>query len=94
MCCSCGMVLVTTTASKHALLIRDTAGPEKIPWVKIAYVFVAPASISLKGKIASPAYVTIPLLIYICSDKGKTASCGYVIIPLLTYACSDNVILK
>ncbi len=45
---SCGMVLVTTTASKHALLMRDTAGPEKIPCVRIAYTFVAPASINLR----------------------------------------------
>ena len=33
---SWGMVLVTTTASKHALLMREMAGPEKIPWVRIA----------------------------------------------------------
>lgn len=48
---SCGMVLVTTTASKHALLIRDIAGPENIPWVKIAYTLVAPASVNLKKSI-------------------------------------------
>lgn len=35
-CSSCGIVLVTTTASKHALLIRDRAGSENIPWVNIA----------------------------------------------------------
>lgn len=53
MCCSCGMVLVTTTASKQALLIRDTAGPEKIPWVRMAYTLVAPASINLRTKTSS-----------------------------------------
>lgn len=45
---SCGIVFVTTTASKLALLIREMAGPEKIPWVKIAYTFVAPADTSLR----------------------------------------------
>jgi hypothetical protein len=39
--------LVTTTASKQALLILDIAGPEKIPCVKMAYTFVAPASSNL-----------------------------------------------
>lgn len=38
---------MTTTASKQALLIREMAGPEKMPWVKIAYTLVAPAEISL-----------------------------------------------
>ena len=33
---SWGIELVTTTASKHALLIREIAGPEKIPWVSMA----------------------------------------------------------
>lgn len=33
---SCGMVLVTTTASKGALLMREMAGPEKMPCVRIA----------------------------------------------------------
>lgn len=42
--------MVTTTASKHALLIRDIAGPENIPWVKIAYTLVAPASVNLYNK--------------------------------------------
>lgn len=46
-CCSCGMVLVTTTASKQALLILEIAGPENMPWVSIAYTFVAPASNNL-----------------------------------------------
>jgi len=36
MCPSCGMVLVTTTASKQALLIREIAGPEKMPCVRMA----------------------------------------------------------
>lgn len=45
---SCGIVFVTTTASKQALLMREIAGPEKMPWVKMAYTFVAPAEISLK----------------------------------------------
>lgn len=44
---SCGMVLVTTTASKAALFILEIAGPEKIPWVRIAYTLVAPAESSL-----------------------------------------------
>lgn len=44
---SCGIVFVTTTASKQALLMREIAGPEKMPWVKMAYTFVAPAEISL-----------------------------------------------
>lgn len=35
-CSSCGIVFVTTTASKQALLILDMAGPEKIPCVNIA----------------------------------------------------------
>lgn len=33
---SCGMVFVTTTFSKQALLMREIAGPEKIPWVRMA----------------------------------------------------------
>lgn len=33
---SCGMVLVTTTASKGALLMREMAGPEKMPCVRMA----------------------------------------------------------
>ena len=33
---SWGMVLVTTTASKGALLMREMAGPENIPCVRIA----------------------------------------------------------
>ena len=44
---SWGIVLVTTTASKQALLMREIAGPEKMPWVKMAYTLVAPAEISL-----------------------------------------------
>ena len=36
MCSSWGMVFVATTASKQAPLIRAMAGPEKIPWVRIA----------------------------------------------------------
>lgn len=39
---------MTTTASKQALLIREMAGPEKMPWVNMAYTLVAPAEISLK----------------------------------------------
>lgn len=38
---------MTTTASKQALLMRVMAGPEKIPWVRIAKTFVAPAETSL-----------------------------------------------
>lgn len=45
---SCGIVLVTTTASKLALLIREMAGPEKMPWVKMAYTLVAPADTNLR----------------------------------------------
>lgn len=40
---------MTTTASKQALLIREMAGPEKIPWVRMAYTLVAPAESSLQG---------------------------------------------
>lgn len=42
------MVFVTTTASKQALLILDMAGPENIPWVRMAYTFVEPASSNLE----------------------------------------------
>lgn len=35
--------MVTTTASNGELLIRDIAGPLKIPWVQIAYTLLAPA---------------------------------------------------
>lgn len=49
-CVSWGILLVTTTASKTALLIRDMADPEKIPCVSIAYTFWAPASNNLKVK--------------------------------------------
>ncbi len=42
--------MVTTTASKQALLMREIAGPEKMPWVRMAYTLVAPADISLKRK--------------------------------------------
>lgn len=38
---------MTTTASKQALLMREIAGPEKMPWVKMAYTLVAPAEMSL-----------------------------------------------
>lgn len=41
---SCGMVLVTTKASKVAALIRGIAGPENMPCVKMAYTLEAPAS--------------------------------------------------
>lgn len=41
---------MTTTASKQALLMREIAGPEKMPWVRIAYTFVAPAEMSLNGE--------------------------------------------
>lgn len=44
---SWGIVFVTTTASKAALFILEIAGPEKIPWVRIAYTLVAPAESSL-----------------------------------------------
>ena len=48
---SWGIVLVTTTASNMELLMRDTAGPEKMPWVQMAYTFTAPASNNLhEGK--------------------------------------------
>lgn len=47
MCLSCGIELVTTTASKQALLILEMAGPEKMPCVSMAYTLVAPASKSL-----------------------------------------------
>ena len=43
------MVLVTTTASNPASLILDTAGPEKMPCVRMAYTLEAPASSSLGG---------------------------------------------
>ena len=33
---SCGIVFVTTTASNIELLIREVAGPEKIPCVQTA----------------------------------------------------------
>jgi hypothetical protein len=47
---------VTTTASKHALLILEIAGPEKMPCVKIAYTFVAPASSNLTEKEKIPVH--------------------------------------
>jgi hypothetical protein len=49
-------VFVTTTASKHALLILEIAGPEKIPCVKIAYTFVAPASSNLTEREKIPVH--------------------------------------
>lgn len=42
--------MVTTTASKHALLMREIAGPEKMPWVRMAYTLVAPAEINLRER--------------------------------------------
>lgn len=30
--------------------MREMAGPEKMPWVRIAYTFVAPAEMSLNGE--------------------------------------------
>lgn len=39
---------MTTTASKQALLMREIAGPEKMPCVRMAYTLVAPAEMSLK----------------------------------------------
>lgn len=41
---------MTTTASKQALLMREIAGPEKMPWVRMAYTLVAPADISLRER--------------------------------------------
>lgn len=69
MCSSCGIVLVTTTASKQALLILEIAGPEKIPWVKIAYTFVAPASISF-----SAAWQIVPQVSAMSSTRMATLS--------------------
>lgn len=68
-CSSCGMVFVTTTASKHALLMRWMAGPEKIPCVRIAYTFVAPASTSL-----SAAWTIVPHVSAMSSTKMATRS--------------------
>lgn len=45
---------MTTTASKQALLMREMAGPENMPWVRMAYTFVAPAEMSLKGREKGP----------------------------------------
>lgn len=53
---SWGIVLVTTTASKQALLMREIAGPEKMPWVKMAYTLVAPAEMSLKERKSKMHY--------------------------------------
>lgn len=41
---------MTTTASKQALLMREIAGPEKMPCVRMAYTLVAPADMSLDRK--------------------------------------------
>lgn len=41
---------MTTTASKQALLMREMAGPEKMPWVSMAYTLVAPAEMSLRER--------------------------------------------
>lgn len=51
---------MTTTASKQALLIREMAGPEKMPWVKMAYTLVAPAEISLNREKKSIRHYTSP----------------------------------
>lgn len=69
MCPSCGIVFVTTTASKHALLILDIAGPEKMPCVRIAYTFVAPASISF-----SAAWQMVPQVSAMSSTRIATRS--------------------
>lgn len=48
---SCGMVFVTTTASRSLSSILRRAGPEKMPCVKMAYTLAAPASCNLnKGR--------------------------------------------
>ena len=44
---SCGMVFVTTTASRSLSSILLRAGPEKMPCVKMAYTLAAPASCNL-----------------------------------------------
>ena len=44
---SCGMVFVTTTASRSLSSILRRAGPEKMPCVKMAYTLAAPASCNL-----------------------------------------------
>lgn len=49
-CPSCGVVFVTTTASKADCLILVKAGPLNIPWVKIANTLVAPAKSNLEIK--------------------------------------------
>ena len=42
-----GNELVATTHSKAELFRRDTAGPEKMPWVQIANTLMQPASTNL-----------------------------------------------
>lgn len=52
---------MTTTASKQALLMREMAGPEKMPWVRMAYTLVAPAEISLGRRNSRMHYTTLRL---------------------------------
>ena len=41
------MVFVATTVSRQESRMRSTAGPEKIPWVTMATIFLASASFNL-----------------------------------------------
>ena len=53
--------MVTTTASKQALLMREIAGPEKMPWVRMAYTLVASADINLRGKKCNALQISTSL---------------------------------
>lgn len=60
---------MTTTASKQALLMREIAGPEKMPWVRMAYTLVAPAEINLKRERNSIMHYTSRRTRYILEQK-------------------------
>lgn len=71
-------MLVTTTASKAALLILEMAGPEKMPWVRMAYTLVAPAESSLENKAGERCsmYESPGHILPWCKLKGKKEWAG------------------
>ena len=76
---SCGMVFVTTTASRSLSSILRRAGPEKMPCVKMAYTLAAPASCNLNkwrkkwlngfNKSTKNWFVILPLMCKLCIQK-------------------------
>lgn len=90
---------MTTTASKQALLMRDIAGPEKMPWVRMAYTLVAPAEISLRVKYRITHYSSPDEWIHpgkeeMCTtrvNEGAHLSAAWQIVPQVSAMSSTRI---